>query len=82
MVTKKKYTLKQLRGLSGLTQKDFASKVGVSEQTFADYENKPGRLRSARVDTFERIVEVLGEELDMPIESGDIFLDPTRVKPE
>lgn len=82
MVGNKKYTLKQLRGLSGLTQRELAERTNLTENTISDYETKPERIRSAKISTLEKILNALGEEIGMELSINDIFLYPTRVKPK
>ncbi|API89397.1 hypothetical protein BKP56_09085 [Marinilactibacillus sp. 15R] len=76
MVLEEKYTIKQLRGLRGMTQAELAKKVGVTENTIGEYESKPGRIKNAKYSTIERLAHAL------QVDIGDIFLDTTRVKPE
>lgn len=76
MVLEGKLTVRQLRGLRGLTQAELAEKIGVKEQTVSDYETKPGRLINAKFSTIELLADALKVNID------DIFLDATRVKPD
>ena len=76
MVLEEKYTIRQLRGLRGMTQAELAEKVGVTENTIGEYESKPGRIKNAKYSTIERLAYAL------QVDIGDIFLDTTRVKPE
>ncbi|GEL67210.1 helix-turn-helix transcriptional regulator [Marinilactibacillus psychrotolerans] len=76
MVLEEKYTVKQLRGLRGMTQEELAKKVGVSATTIGEFESKPGRLKNAKYSTIESLAFAL------QVDIGDIFLDITRVKPE
>lgn len=74
MVKEEKYTLKQLRGLRGMTQAELARKVGISETTIYEYETQEGRLERAKYTTIYHIAEALDVEVD------DIFLDTTWIK--
>lgn len=76
MVLEEKYTIRQLRGLRGMTQAELAEKVGVSETTIGEYESKPGRIKNAKYSTIEKLASAL------QVDIADIFLDNTWVKPE
>lgn len=74
MVKGEKYTIKQLRGLRGMTQAELARRVGVSETTIGEYETQEGRLERAKYTTIYNIAQALNVEVD------NIFLDMTWIK--
>ena len=53
---KRKWTLKELRVLNGLTQTEMAIKVGIHPNTYREYEADISRVR---IGTILRICEVL-----------------------
>lgn len=53
---KRKWTLKELRVLNGLTQTEMAEKVGIHPNTYREYETDISRVR---IGTILRICEVL-----------------------
>lgn len=54
---KRKWTLKELRVLHGMTQNEMAIKVGIHPNTYREYEADISRVR---IGTIMRICEVLG----------------------
>lgn len=54
---KRKWTLKELRVLHGMTQTEMALKVGIHPNTYREYEADISRVR---IGTILRICEVLG----------------------
>lgn len=75
MLDQKQFTLKQLRGLSGLSQKELASRVGVSDKTIQNYENGHAALSDAPYSRIKAIAKALDVSVD------DIFLEHTSEKP-
>lgn len=73
---KEKYTLKQLRGLNGLTKEELAKKSEVTSRTIYIYETDLTKMRNGKYATLEKIAKALG------VRVGDIFLDPTSEKPK
>lgn len=71
-----KYTLKQMREVKGLTQKQLALEVGVSERTIVSYENNIKSLQKADYIVIHRISEALN------VKVSDIFLGTDSEKPK
>lgn len=44
-----KVTLKELRRLTGLSQEEFAKKVGIPFTTYRRYENNPSNMEAGRL---------------------------------
>ncbi|EEJ4191577.1 helix-turn-helix transcriptional regulator [Salmonella enterica subsp. diarizonae] len=74
-------TINQLRPLligfrkvNGLTQKDVAERLGVTQQTYARLEANPG---SASIERLFKVFTVLGVEIELssPLASSTINLD-------
>lgn len=74
MLEKDQYTLKQLRQLSGLSQKELGALIGVTERTIWNYENDVENLRKVSYPQLQRVAEVLDVKVD------DIFLGATSTK--
>ena len=55
------FTLKQLRNIKGLSQKEAAEKLGVSEITLANYEKG---IRQPTAPTIKKIMEVYETTFD------------------
>ena len=55
------FTLKQLRNIKGLSQKEAAEKLGVSELTLANYEKG---IRQPTASTIKKIMEVYETTFD------------------
>lgn len=68
MLDQKQFSLKQLRGLSGMSQKELADKIGVTERTIGNYENVDGKLADAPYSRIKAIAAALDVSVD------DIFL--------
>lgn len=64
MTLEEKYTIKQLRGLRGMTQEELALKTGISANTISDYEIKSKRLENAKYKNIKAIANVLGVEIE------------------
>lgn len=60
--------LKQIRKEAGLTQKDVASRLGITQPTVSSLED---RYAEARVSTLKRYCETLGAELTITIATKD-----------
>ncbi len=60
------YELREARKDKGLTQKQLASNMGVSQKRISELEN--GRVESLRVDTLRRYAQGIGGSLHMVIE--------------
>lgn len=71
-----KFTIKQWRGVRGLTQEELAKMSGVSAKTIYTYETEEGSLGNAKYITVQRIADALEVRLD------DIFLGITSEKPK
>ena len=55
------FTLKQLRNIKGLSQKEAAEKLGVSEPTLANYEKG---LRQPNVETIKKMMALYDTSFD------------------
>lgn len=64
MLGKKQYTLKELRKLSGHSQKQFAEKIGVTERTVWTYENDLESLQKVSYPMLQLMAKVLDVEVD------------------
>ena len=53
-----KYTIKQARNLSGLTQEDVASRLKVNPVTYIKYEKYETIMRMDKAFTFSKIVGI------------------------
>lgn len=71
-----KFTIKQWRGIRGLTQEELAQMSGVSAKTIYTYETEEGSLGKAQYNTVQRIANALEIRLD------NIFLGTTSEKPK
>lgn len=54
-------TLREIRLLTGKTQKDFAAAVGIPLSTYKTYEYRPGKMEAGKL---LHICEVLGVPLE------------------
>lgn len=63
-----KFTLKQMRIVKGLTQKQLAGLVGITERTINSYENNVEDLQKADFIVIHRISQALN------VKVSDIFL--------
>uniref|UniRef100_UPI0035A130D5 helix-turn-helix transcriptional regulator n=1 Tax=Jeotgalibaca porci TaxID=1868793 RepID=UPI0035A130D5 len=63
-----KFTLKQMRNVKGITQKQLAAQVGVTERTIISYENNVQDLQKADFIVIHRIAQALN------VKVSDIFL--------
>lgn len=73
---KEKFTLKQLRGIRGITKEELAKRSGVTARTIFLYENDIHTMRRGKYDTLEKIARALG------VEVVDMLLDPTTEVPK
>lgn len=71
-----KYTLKQIRGIKGITQEKLAQKVGVTTRTIANYEEDVKKFQKADYIIVYKIAQALG------VKTSDIFLGTTSEKPK
>ncbi len=71
-----KFTIKQWRGIRGLTQEELAEKSGVTSRTIHTYENDTESLGNAKYKNIQNIADALGVKLD------DIFLGIDSEKPK
>lgn len=71
-----KFTIKQWRGVRGLTQEQLAEMSGVSARTIHTYETDIESVGNAKYKTIQRIADALEVRLD------DIFLGTTSEKPK
>lgn len=62
------YALKQIRKEAGLTQKDVARHLGITQPTVSYLED---RYAEARVSTLKRYCEAIGAELTITIATND-----------
>lgn len=67
------------RKVNGLTQKDIAEKLGVTQQTYARLEANPG---SASIERLFKVFTVLGVEIELssPLASSTINSDKLNDK--
>lgn len=59
-----KYPLKNLRRFTGMSQKDFAIKVGVSDRTIWTYENELESLQKLDYSMLQKLASALGVKVD------------------
>lgn len=71
-----KFTLKQIRNIKGLTQKQLSDLCGVSERTIIAYESDVRSLQKADYIVIYKIACALGVKTD------DIFLGTDSEKPK
>lgn len=68
MLNNKQFTLKQLRGLSGLSQEELGKAVQLTARTIGTYENDIDSLKKVSYTKLQEIAKVLNVSVD------DIFL--------
>lgn len=71
-----KYTLKQIRNIKGLTQRQLAEAVGITERTINSYENNVKALQNADYIVVYNIAKALD------VNTTDIFLGTDSEKPK
>lgn len=71
-----KYTLKQIRNIKGLTQRQLAEAVGITERTIHTYENNVKALQNADYIVVYNIAKALD------VSTTDIFLGTDSEKPK
>ena len=71
-----KFTLKQIRNVKGVTQKQLAEVVGITERTMNNYENNVNALQNADYIIIYRIANALD------VRFSDIFLGTDSEKPK
>lgn len=71
-----KFTLKQIRNVKGVTQKQLAEVVGITERTMNNYENNVNALQNADYIIIYRIAKALD------VRVSDIFLGTDSEKPK
>lgn len=71
-----KYTLKQIRNIKGITQKQLADEVGVTERTINSYENNVKAFQNADYIVVYKIAKALN------VNTADIFLGIDSEKPK
>lgn len=71
-----KFTIKQWRGIRGLTQEELAAMSGVSARTIHTYETDIESLGNAKYKTIQNIANALEVRLD------DIFLGVISENPK
>lgn len=71
-----KYTLKQIRNIKGLTQRQLAEAVGITERTINTYENNVKALQNADYIVVYKIAKALD------VNTTDIFLGTDSEKPK
>lgn len=71
-----KYTLKQIRNIKGLTQRQLAEAVGITERTINTYENNVKALQNADYIVVYNIAKALD------VKTTDIFLGTDSEKPK
>lgn len=71
-----KFTLKQIRNVKGVTQKQLAEVVGITERTVNNYENNVNALQNADYIIIYRIAKALD------VRVSDIFLGTDSEKPK
>ena len=71
-----KYTLKQIRNIKGLTQRQLAKAVGITERTINTYENNVKALQNADYIVVYNIAKALD------VKTTDIFLGTDSEKPK
>lgn len=67
--------IKQLRAAAGLTQKQLAEKIGVSQPFVADLES--GKRAGVSVDTLYKLSDALG----VPVDHWRVFLADADAEP-
>lgn len=71
-----KFTLRQIRNIKGLTQKQLAELVGVTERTINTYESDVKSLQKADYIVVYNIAKALD------VNTSDIFLGTDSEKPK
>lgn len=59
-----KYTIRELRALKKLTQKELSNKAGIHEITIVVYENNINRLKKMKYENLEKIAKAFGVEVE------------------
>ena len=64
MLEQKRFTLKQLRNLSGMSQEELGEAVGLSSRTIGAYEKDISSLRKVSYGKLQEIAKELGVSVD------------------
>ena len=59
-----KYTIRELRALKKLTQKELSNKADIHEMTIVVYENDINRLKKMKYENLEKIAKAFGVEVE------------------
>ncbi|GEN48907.1 helix-turn-helix domain-containing protein [Ligilactobacillus pobuzihii] len=75
-IKQEKFTLRQWRGIRGMSKTELSKRSKITDRTIALYEQDLSALRKAKYENLESLAEALNIRVD------DIFLSPTSEKPK